>query len=368
MKIAFLTTLDPEDTNTWSGTSYHILQALCKSHDVKIVGQNMLIQTVRFTKENIAPKRDIREYSPVFGKLCAEEVTGCDLVFFGDLYLSSFLDTNIPMVHLSDVTYHAFKDYMHNDSKPEEIRQTEDAERKLLNKYNTIIYSSEWAKQSAVSYYGIDPSKIHVVEFGANIPHPCDYQINIDTSVCNLVFIGRNWEKKGGDKALGTYRELKAMGMNCTLTIIGCQPPCAEDEGVVVYPFLDKSKPAHLSKLCSILRNAHFLILPTQFDAFGIVFCEASAYGVPSVAANVQGTGQPICEGRNGFLFPPTATAIDYAQKIHSIFCDKDKYIALRKSSRKEYETRLNWDVWAKKVNCILEQTVINYQKAHGKQ
>ena len=235
MKIAFLTTLDPEDTNTWSGTSYHILQALCKSHDVKIVGQNMLIQTVRFTKENIAPKRDIREYSPVFGKLCAEEVTGCDLVFFGDLYLSLFLDTNIPIIHLSDVTYHAFKDYMHNDSKPEEIRQTEDAERKLLNKYNTIIYSSEWAKQSAVSYYGIDPSKIHVVEFGANIPHPCDYQINIDTNVCNLVFIGRNWEKKGGDKVLGTYRELKAMGMNCTLTIIGCKPPCAEDEGVVVY-------------------------------------------------------------------------------------------------------------------------------------
>ncbi len=36
MKIAFLTTLDPEDTNTWSGTSYHILQALCKSHDVEV--------------------------------------------------------------------------------------------------------------------------------------------------------------------------------------------------------------------------------------------------------------------------------------------------------------------------------------------
>ena len=36
MKIAFLTTLDPEDTNTWSGMSYHILQALCKSHDVEV--------------------------------------------------------------------------------------------------------------------------------------------------------------------------------------------------------------------------------------------------------------------------------------------------------------------------------------------
>lgn len=66
MKIAFLTTLDPEDTNTWSGTLYHILLTLLKSHDVKIVGQNMLAQALSFAKGNISPKRDMREYSPVF--------------------------------------------------------------------------------------------------------------------------------------------------------------------------------------------------------------------------------------------------------------------------------------------------------------
>lgn len=66
MKIAFLTTLDPEDTNTWSGTLYHILLTLLKSHDVKIVGQNMLAQALFFAKGNISPKRDMREYSPVF--------------------------------------------------------------------------------------------------------------------------------------------------------------------------------------------------------------------------------------------------------------------------------------------------------------
>ncbi len=200
------------------------------------------------------------EYSLVFGRLCAKEVADCDLVFFGDLYLAPYLETNIPLVHLSDVTYHAFKDYGGADDNAEDVKQTENDERKLLNKYTTIIYSSEWAKQSAVSHYDVDPSKIHVVEFGANIPHPTDYQINIDTSVCNLVFIGRNWEKKGGDKALGAFRELKSKGMNCTLTIIGCKPSCAEEKGIVVYPFLDKANPMHLSKICDILRTAHFLV------------------------------------------------------------------------------------------------------------
>ena len=107
-------------------------------------------------------------------------------------------------------------------------------------------------------------------------------------------------------------------------------------------------------------------MLPTEFDAFGIVFCEASAYGVPSIAANVGGVSQPVKEGKNGFLLPPNATAEDYADKIKSVFSDKDGYIKLRKSSRREYETRLNWEVWGEKVNKILEETVVNYTRRNG--
>jgi len=59
------------------------------------------------------------------------------------------------------------------------------------------------------------------VEFGANIPTPSDYKIDIQTDICNLVFIGKNWQKKGGDKVLGAYRKLKSDGFRCTLTIIG---------------------------------------------------------------------------------------------------------------------------------------------------
>ena len=85
MKIAFLTTLNPEDANTWSGTLYHILQTLLKSHDVKIVGQNMLAQALNFVKGNISSKRDMREYSPVFGNCVLKKwqiVTLCSLAIY----------------------------------------------------------------------------------------------------------------------------------------------------------------------------------------------------------------------------------------------------------------------------------------------
>lgn len=99
-------------------------------------------------------------------------------------------------MHLSDVTYHSFQSYLNPLKNEEQIKKIEMMEKKLLNKYTAIIYSSEWAKQSTINYYDIEPGKIYVVEFGANIPTPSDYKIDIQTGICNLVFIGKNWQKK----------------------------------------------------------------------------------------------------------------------------------------------------------------------------
>lgn len=365
MNITFLTTLNPYDINSWSGTTFHILSTLSKEHNVKVIGVNTLSQTMYYVKDNFSRRQPLENYASVFGKLCAEQISGSDLIFFGDLYLASSMDIKIPMVHLSDVTYHSFKDYSDQKKSEEQVRRIEALEKDLLNKYTTIIYSSEWAKQNTINYYGIDSNKIHVVEFGANIPAPTDHQIDIPTDICRLVFIGKNWQKKGGDKVLGAYKKLKTDGFQCSLSIIGSTPRehFDETEGVEIIPFLDKSKPEHLKKMCNILKEAHFLVLPTLFDAFGIVFCEASAYGVPSIAADVGGVSQPVREGKNGFLLPSTASAEDYAEKIRSVFGDKERYLKLRASSRREFETRLNWDVWGEKVNRILEETVLKYKK-----
>ena len=48
--------------------------------------------------------------------------------------------------------------------------------------------------------------------------------------------------------------------------------------------------------------------------------------------------------------------------KIKSVFGDRKNYLKLRKSSRHEFETRLNWKVWGKKVNKILEDVVYEWK------
>jgi len=75
---------------------------------------------------------------------------------------------------------------------------------------------------------------------------------------------------------------------------------------------------------------------------------------------------QPVREGKNGFLLPPDATAQDYAEKIKTVFNDRENYIRLRASSRLEFETRLNWDVWGERVNAIFEDVVKEWKNTHA--
>ncbi|WP_420187409.1 glycosyltransferase [Bacteroides pyogenes] len=363
MNICFLSSLNPFDIKYWSGTLYHIVSFLAKQNFVEWVGNNM-IHSSYILHSNAVFYPEF--YAQVYGRVISKRINkyNYDVVIVRDYFFGAYLKVSVPIVYIGDTTFRLFKENLRlSSAKFEEI--ADGIEKKMIENADSIIFSSDWAKESAINDYFCAEDKIRIVEFGANIPHPERYQAEIDTSVCNLVFIGRNWEKKGGNKALGAYRKLKSEGFPCTLTIIGSTPPeiSKVDKDLTIIPFLDKAKPEDLGRLCDILYHSHFLVLPTEFDAFGIVFCEASAYGVPSIAADVGGVSQPIREGKNGFLLPPNATAEDYAEKIKSVFSDKEKYIELRKSSRQEYETRLNWAVWGEKVNKILEKTVENYKK-----
>ena len=366
MKIVFLTMLDPKDINNWSGTLYHIYQKLKEKHTIEIIGVEMFNQLASFTNGNFSANTFIPldRYVKCLGRLVSERINSLryDIVFYGDLLFIP-LDVYIPTVLFSDTIYEPkMKHYIKLDERNIEPRII--LEKLSLNTAFKVIYSSEWVKNRAVEVYKINPNKIDVVEFGANIPTPTDYSININMDVCRLVFIGKDWVRKGGDRMLQIYKTLKRKGFPCTLTIIGSIPEDQEkDDDLTIIPCLDKSKEEDLKKLGDILSESHFLVLPTRFDAFGIVFCEASAFALPSIAADVGGVSQVVKDGRNGYLLPADATAADYAEKIKAVFNDKENYFKLRASARNEFETRLNWNVWGEKVNRILEDAVAEWNK-----
>ena len=159
--------------------------------------------------------------------------------------------------------------------------------------------------------------------------------------------------------AYETFRELHRRQFPCELTIIGSVPSdFVPDEGVTVFRHIDKARQDGLEQLAQEYEKANFLLLPTEYDCYGIVFAEASAFGVPSLARNVGGVGQVVRDGVNGFLLSPDATATDFADVICRVYGDRTYYYQLRCSAKKEYQIRLNWTRWGEMMEQIFQEVI----------
>jgi glycosyltransferase involved in cell wall biosynthesis len=287
----------------------------------------------------------------------------CDVIFAPACSTAlAHLDTTIPIVYLSDATFHIMVDYYHEFTSlfPPIARSGDEIERRAIRRARRLIYPSTWAARSAVTDYGARAGEVHVIPFGANLEAPPERaraQTVPSRDRCRLLFIGGHWERKGGPLAYETFLELRRRGFDCTLTIIGCRPPATvEHADITIIPFLDKNIPAQRRQLDAIFLDSHFFLLPTRAECFSIALCEASAFGVPAISTETGGIPELVRNGLNGFLLPLDAKASQYATVISDAFSDQDGYAALRRSSRSEFEARLNWDAWGRAVKAVLEE------------
>jgi glycosyltransferase involved in cell wall biosynthesis len=174
-----------------------------------------------------------------------------------------------------------------------------------------------------------------------------------------LLFVGVYWENKGGEIAYNCFRELTEKGYPVELTVLGCIPPEQfSHQKMKVVPFIDKNSDEGQKKLFEIFLQHQVLILPTRFDCTPIVINEASAFGIPSIVTKTGGVEGHLKNGVNGFLVDYNDKGKGYAEQIEKLIKDPEQYIALRKSSRRLYEDKLNWDSWAEEFKKIIAPVI----------
>jgi glycosyltransferase involved in cell wall biosynthesis len=150
---------------------------------------------------------------------------------------------------------------------------------------------------------------------------------------------------------------LNESGIPAILHVAGCDPvgsfPHLESHG-----FLSKATQAGRAKLCALLASSDFLLLPTRAEAAGLVFCEASAWGLPIISTDTGGVGTYVRNGINGVTLPLNVGGEEYARAIAGIIADRQLYEQLSRSARNEYETRLNWDTALKSALDLLTHDI----------
>jgi len=224
---------------------------------------------------------------------------------------------------------------------------------RLLKRCDAVIAVSEYERDYLVSK-GIDAGKIVVTGNGVSIEDylPKDlprfkadlfqkYQLSEGTRI--LLFIGRKAEYKGIDTLVEAFRRL-SIRHDAALFLVG--PPSSWfEEFYGRLPARDRERIIELGAVShevkvNLLHLADVLVLPSRFEAFGIVFLEAWVCGTPVIGAS---TGAiPGIVGDAGLTFE-YGNAEDLAEKIEVLLKDDRLSKAMALNGRRKVLERYTW-------------------------
>ena len=381
MKILYITPYKINDNGVSSGTVVSVKNALIDAGNEVTVIDDLHIPKwfsffLKIVSKLSSKQTDILREPYVLKKMASEiekrsKNLDFDAVFSQTSVLCAFYKGKKPIVFYTDASFGGMLDYYWNpkDWASFSLKHGNLVEKMALENCNRAIYASQWATNTAIKCYGIDPQKCVVINRGANIYHGLkmnDIRKWVENRACvtskgeyRFLFVGRNWERKGGPLALEIVTLLNQMGYHSRLIVVGFKPVINDSQKkyIELIGFLDKSIPTENERLQNEFLKSDFYLQPSKQEAQGIAYTEASAFGVPVIATNTGGVSGVVTE-RNGFLLETDDTANEYVKKILPVLTDKEMYKSLAMNTFAFYQDSLNWGSVGKRLTATVEEAI----------
>jgi glycosyltransferase involved in cell wall biosynthesis len=372
LHVIFLSSSDPLDVHSFSGTLYYMASALKSEFPgMEIVRSSRsfwflpLQRAVLKATRGRADPYYWRIFNRWFASRLAQRWRGQRVVVIAvvNAALVAELAASVPVINISDSTY----DLMRTEHEvfwslnQWTAARAEDDELRSIQRSIHNSFSSRWAADSAIVHYGAAADDVSVISWGCNfdaVPATEARSSTVAPIQCRLLFIGGEWVRKGGDILCDAAEILVSKGIPVRVDCVGAPTPkdLPPKPWLYHHGYLSKNDKDQLTLLRSLMRDADLLFLPTRRDCTPMVFAEANAYGTPALTRDVGGVADVVREGANGVVLPENAVAADFAAVIESLWNDPDRYAGLRESARQEYENRLNWDVWAREIAAVIDK------------
>ena len=365
-RIAFITLADANDRTTWSGTNFYMLQSIRKHLGyAKTLGpldggwRLRVAAIANFLLLHLTGKRInyrdsfflAKAYSKKIERLLKKDKYDIIIAPAGIATLAA-LCNSIPSVYINDrsipsgLNYHPILTSLTKYSRNSSFL----CEAKAISRSFLTVYSSPWAGEAAKTYYSDLSQKISCIPFGANeeAPPVLNHDKGVSKTSIQLLFIGVKWLEKGGDIAYETLLKLHEAGITAKLHVVGITPPTEilDNPNVISHGYLNKNIAADFDKLKNLFLTSDFFILPTRFEAYGLVFCEAASYGLPAIATRTGGIPGIIQHGKTGILISYDQRGDAYAAEIMDLIKKPEVYLEMSRAARKRYEETLNWDAF----------------------
>lgn len=370
MKIGFVSSDNPfSDKKAWSGSIYKLREAIENAgyevvwipYENKSFILYIVLKILRlFIGKNISGYEHNRLIFWLYAKsINMKKYSDCSFLFFpGGAQIACYMKTKKNVIYFTDVTFKQMINYYWADVNPFVKKEGNLCEKKGINNATINIRASKWAADSVVNDYGFNLKNTFVLPLGPTLePEDIKPVEPIYSKELNILFSGVDWDRKGGDIAVETVKCLKDKGFNVKLYIVGIYNlpyDYKKKDFIVDVGFLDKNIEVQYREYINTIRKCNIFLLPTKAECAGIVFSEASAFGLPIFTYNTGGVGEYVIDGLNGYKLPLNSAPLDFANIIEKTI--KSKEIEnLYEGCLKMYKDKLSWKNWSDSFRNILD-------------
>ena len=195
-----------------------------------------------------------------------------------------------------------------------------------LHRASRLVVWSEYARRLHLSW-GVPDDKLRVVPPG--LPKPA-LQANPGADPVHLLFIGNDFERKGGPILLDAFAHVRARFPNVELTVVSAQD-------IPSQPGLHHIRDVSRERLFrDVYPRSQILVLPARAEGFGLVAIEAMSFGLPVIAAAVGALPEIVAHESTGWVFADL-TADLLADRLTALIRDPARRVALGRAGRARF-------------------------------
>ncbi len=230
--------------------------------------------------------------------------------------------------------------------RPSELRQWLQLEKQAFEHAAFTFTRSELVRASVIQDYGIPENRVAAVGGGVNLPDIPPLPERRGRNSLNILFIGKDFYRKGGDLVLEAFQQIKQEFPHTSLTMVTTYPAhnkTLPDKVQIITPSWDRDL------IRRLYEKADIFLLPSRLETWGDVLLEAMAYGLPCVGVKGQAMEEIITHKQTGWLAEPQNPG-SLVEGLTYFLRDDDKRVSAGILAHQAVEERYTWKAVVERI------------------
>lgn len=229
-------------------------------------------------------------------------------------------------------------------------------EEEAYRRANHIFVRSHFVQTSLMRDYGIMAEKISVIGGGVNFTTLPIVNANTVTAEPLVLFIGKEFIRKGGDLLLQAFAIARQEVPAARLRIVTSEdiPAHLPLSGVEILP-----ASWNRDTIYSHYSAADLFVLPSRLETWGDVLLEAMAFGLPCIGVESDAMSEIISAGESGLL-APVGDVSALSSALLMLLNNPELRTRMGGAGRQRIETNFTWERVVMQIHIAIQERKIS--------